>query len=103
MYVVPPDGVPDIAKYTFPFALGKKQKDHQVLLLEILRQTKELEQITYQYCRYTTLCEPTYFERVVIQNDQIKWVNNLSIVQGGTYGKRVGHSMEFDDKKHPRA
>ena len=26
VYVVPPDGVRDIAKYTFPFALGKKQK-----------------------------------------------------------------------------
>ncbi len=47
VYVVPPDGVHDIAKYTFPFALGKKQEDHQVLLLEILQQTKELEQITY--------------------------------------------------------
>ncbi len=41
--VVPPDGVRDIAKNTFPFALGEKQKDHQVLFLEILRQTKELE------------------------------------------------------------
>ena len=103
MYVVPPDGVSDIAKYTFPFALGKKQKDHQVLLLGILQQTKELEQITYQYCRDTNSCKPTYFERVVIQNDQIKRVNNLSIVQGGTYGKRVGHSIKFDDKKHPCA
>ncbi len=90
MYVVPPDGICDIAKYTFPFALGKKQKDHQVLLLEILRHAKELEQITYQYCRDTNSCEPTDFERVVIQNDQIERVNNLSIVQGGTYGKRVG-------------
>jgi hypothetical protein len=49
------------------------------------------------------LCKPTYFERVVIQNDQIEQVNNLSIVQGGTYGIWVGHSIEFDDKKHPRA
>ncbi len=89
VYVVPPDGVCDIAKYTFPFALGKKQKDHHVLLLKILQQTKELEQITYQYCRDTNLCKPTYFERVVIQNDQLERVNNLSIVQGGTYGKRV--------------
>ncbi len=47
VYVVPPDGIRDIVKYTFPFALGKKQKDHQVLLLEILQQTKELKQITY--------------------------------------------------------
>ncbi len=46
VYVVPPDGIRDIAKYTFPFAIGKKQEDHQVLLLEILQQTKELEQIT---------------------------------------------------------
>jgi hypothetical protein len=36
VYVVPPDGVRDIAKNTFLFALGKKQKDHKVLLLEIL-------------------------------------------------------------------
>ncbi len=41
VYVVPPDGIRDIAKYTFPFVLGKKQKDHQVHLLEILRQTKD--------------------------------------------------------------
>ncbi len=40
VYVVPPDGVRDIAKYTFPFALGKKQKDHQVLLLEIIDRQK---------------------------------------------------------------
>ena len=99
VYVVPPNGVCDIAKYTFPFALGKKQKDHQVLLLEILQQMKELEQIIYRYCRDTNLCKPTYFERVVIQNDQIEWVNNLSIVQGGTYEKRVAYSIKFDDKK----
>jgi hypothetical protein len=62
-----------------------------------------LEQITYLYCRDTNSCKPTYFERVVIQNDQLERVNNLSIVQGGTYGKQVGHSIEFDDKKKPRA
>jgi hypothetical protein len=26
---------------------------------------------------------------VVIQNDQVEWVNNLSTLQGGTYGKQV--------------
>ncbi len=49
----------------------------------------------------TNSCKPTYFVRVVIQNDQIKRVNNLSIVQGGTYEKQVGHSIKFADKKTP--
>jgi hypothetical protein len=39
-----------------------------------------------------------YFERVIIQNDQIERVNNLSIVQSGTYGKWMGHSTEFNDQ-----
>ncbi len=43
VYAVPPDGVQDIARYTTPFALGKKQSDHQPQLIKILRQTKGLE------------------------------------------------------------
>ncbi len=43
VYAVPPDGVRDIARYTIPFALGKKQSDHQPQLIKILQQTKGLE------------------------------------------------------------
>ena len=34
-YAVPPDGVGDIARYTLPFALGTKQKDHHPQLIKI--------------------------------------------------------------------
>jgi hypothetical protein len=69
VYAVPPDGERDIARYTIPFALGKKRRDHQPQLIEILRQTKELEKVTTRFCKDSNSCEPTWFERVVIQND----------------------------------
>jgi hypothetical protein len=87
-------------KIPIPFALGKKQSDHQPQLIKILRQTKGLEKVTSRFCKDTNSCEPTWFEQVVIQNDQVEWVNNLSILQGSTYRKRVGHSIEFNKKKH---
>ncbi len=84
VYAAPPDGVRVIARYTIPFALGKKQSDHQPQLIKILWQTKRLEKVTSRCCKDTNSCEPTWFERVVIQNDQVEWINNLSILQGGT-------------------
>ena len=50
IYTVPPDGTRDIARYTVPFALGKKQRQHRGLLNEILRQTKALEKVVSIYC-----------------------------------------------------
>ncbi len=87
-----PDGVRYIARYTLPFTLGTKQKDHHPQLIEILRQTKELQKNTFRFCKNSNSCEPTWFELVLIQNDQVEWVKNLSTLQGGTYGKQVGHS-----------
>jgi hypothetical protein len=87
VYVVPPDGTRDIAKYTIPFALGKKPKQHHHLLNEILRQTTELELVQFKYCGDSKQKGNVCFERVIIQNDYIERVNNLSIVQAGTYGK----------------
>jgi hypothetical protein len=78
--------------------LNKKQSDHQPQLIKILQQTKGLEKVTSRFCKDTNSCEPTRFERVVIQNDHVEWVNNLSIFQAGTYGKQVGHSNEFNEK-----
>ncbi len=98
VYAVPPDGVQDIARYTLPFALGTKQKDHHPQLIEILRQIKEIQKFTYIFCNDSNSCEPTWFELVVIQNDQVERVNNYSILQGGTYKKQVGHSIEFNEK-----
>jgi hypothetical protein len=56
------------------------------------------KKVTSRFCKDTNSCEPTWFELVVIQNDQVDWVNNLSILQGDTYGKQVGHSIEFNEK-----
>jgi hypothetical protein len=95
VYILLPDVIRDIARYTIPFALEIKQKDHQQQLIEILKKTKDLEKVINKYCKDSNSCEPTYFEQVIIQNNQIERVNNLSIVQGGTYGKQVGHSIEF--------
>jgi hypothetical protein len=95
---MPPDGVQDIDRYTFPFALGTKQKDHHPQLIKILWQTKELQKVTYRFCKDSNSCELTWFELFVIQNDQVEWDNNLSILQGGTYGKQLGHSIEFNEK-----
>jgi hypothetical protein len=98
VYAVLPDGVRDIARYTFPFALGTKQTNHHPQLTKILWQTKELQKVTYIFCKDSNSCEPTWFELIVIQNDQVEEVNNLSILQGATYGKQVGHFIEFNDK-----
>ncbi len=57
-----------------------------------------MEKNTPIFCKDTNSCEQNWFERVVIQNDQVEWVNNLLILQGGTYGKQVGHSIEFNEK-----
>jgi hypothetical protein len=77
VYAVLPDGVRDIARYTLPFALGTIQKDHHPQLIKILQQTKELQKVTYRFCKDSNSCEPTWFELVVIQNDQVEWFNNL--------------------------
>ncbi len=57
-----------------------------------------MEKVTSRFCKDTNSCEPTWFEQVVIKNDQVERVNNLSILQGGTYGKQEGHSIEFNEK-----
>jgi hypothetical protein len=98
VYALSPDGVRDIARCTIPFALGIKQKDHQQQLIEISQQTKDLKKVISSYYKDSNSCEPTYFERVVIQNDQIERVNKLSIAQGETYGKWVGHTIEFNSE-----
>jgi hypothetical protein len=54
-YAVPPDGVQDIAKYTIPFALSKKQSDHQPQFIKILRQTKRLEKLHPDFARILIL------------------------------------------------
>jgi hypothetical protein len=59
VYAVPPNGVQGIARYTLPFALGTKQKDHHPQLIEILWQTKELQNVTYRFCKDSNSCEPT--------------------------------------------
>jgi hypothetical protein len=97
VYAVPPDCVQDIARYTLPFTVGTKQKDYHPQLIKILWQTKELQKVTYRFCKDSNSCEPTWFKLVVIQNDQVEQVSNLSILQGGTYGKQVGHSIEFNE------
>ncbi len=57
-----------------------------------------MEKVTSGFCKDINSCEPTWFEQVVIQNDQFEQVNNLSIIQGCTYGKQVGHSIELNEK-----
>ncbi len=51
VFAVLPDGVRDIARYTFPFALGKTEKDHNPQLIKILQQTKELQKVTNRFCK----------------------------------------------------
>ncbi len=87
VYAVPPDGVRNIARYTISHEIGRKQSDHQPQLIEILWQTKGSEKVTSRFCKDTNSCEPPWFEQVAIQNDQVEWVYNLSILQGGRYGK----------------
>lgn len=99
IYFVPPDGTRDIAKYTVPFALGQKQKNHRPQLNLLLQQTAELQRVRSRYCGKTKRFVNVYFELIIIQNDQIERVNNLGIVQSGTYGKLYGYSTEFDSKK----
>ncbi len=57
-----------------------------------------MEKVTSRFCKDNNSCEPTWFEWVVIQNDQVEQVNNLSILQGSMYGKQVGHSIGFNKK-----
>ncbi len=59
---------------------------------------KGIGKVTSRFCKDTNSCEPTLFEQVVIQNDQVERINNLSILQGSTYRKQVGHSIEFNEK-----
>jgi hypothetical protein len=58
-----------------------------------------LEKVTSRFCKDTNSCEPTWFERAAIQNDQVERVNYLSILQGSTYEKQVDHSIDLL-KKH---
>jgi hypothetical protein len=87
---------------TLSFCTWNKTKRSPSPTDEILWQTKELQKVTYRFCKDYNSCEPTWFELVVIQNDQVDQVNNLSILQGGTYRKRVGNSIEFNEKTPSR-
>ena len=98
LYFVPPDGTRDIAKYTVPFALGQKQKNHQALLNLVLKQTAELQKVRSMYCGITKTIVNVLFELVIIQNDHIERVNNLGVVQAGTYGKLYGYSLEYNSE-----
>ena len=39
------------SKFTSPFALEYKQSEHEDILYEMLRKSKELENVTYRYCK----------------------------------------------------
>ncbi len=71
-------------------------------LSKIYGRQRDWKKVTSRFCKDTNSCEPTWFEQVVNQNDQVERVNNLSILQGGTYRKQVGHSIELN-KKHLHA
>ncbi len=59
---MPPDGVRDISRYTIPFALEKKQSDHQPQLVKILQQTKGLEKVIDRNCDVL----PIYYDLLIV-------------------------------------
>lgn len=99
IYFVPPDGTRDIAKYTFPFALGQKQQQHQSILNLVLQQAAALKQVRSRYCGILKAFVNVYFELVIVQNDYIERMNNLNAVQSGSFGKWYGYSAEFNNSK----
>jgi hypothetical protein len=56
VYAVPPDGIQGKARYTLPFTLGTKPKDHHPQLIQILQQTNELQRVTYRLCNNSNSC-----------------------------------------------
>ena len=56
-------------RFTSPFALGYKQSEHGNILCEMLRHSKELENITYRYCKNLGMV-PSTVHCQVIQNEE---------------------------------
>jgi hypothetical protein len=55
VYAVPPDGVRDIARYTIPFALRKKQSDHQTPLIEFYGRQRDWKKLHPDFTRILIL------------------------------------------------
>ena len=86
-------------RFTSPFALGYKQSEHGNILCEMLRQSKELENITYRYCKNVGMI-PLTVHCQVIQNDYPERCSNTCTLQNGLYSKRWGYFCLFTVKFH---
>ena len=96
VYIVPPDNERDIEKYTIPYALGVKQKEHQKVLISLLKETSHLEKIHKRYCPVEKRLVDCVFIRVVYQADLPERCNNAMIMQNGAFSKRWGHSCKLE-------
>ena len=97
LYLVPEDSVRDIKRYTAPYSLGIKQKEHQSTLLKLLQETASLEKVHWRYSAKEGDVVPTVVVTSAIQNDHPERSNNTMTTQNGTYTRRWGHSTEFND------
>lgn len=95
--LLPPNG--NISNHTVPCAVTFKKEDHDDILIEILRQIKELEKPELKYWGgderkvHNTMC---FMD--VISNDLPERCGNACFNDGGTMGKRWRYIMKFDDK-----
>ena len=84
-------------KIHITIAFGYKQSEHGNILCEMLRQLKELENITYRYCKNVGMISSTVHCQL-IQNDYPEWCSNACTSQNGLYSKRCGYSYLFNKK-----
>ena len=67
-------------QFTSSFALEYKQSEHGNILCEMLRHSKELENITYRYCKNLGMV-PSKIHCQVIQNEPIEVFQHMHIAK----------------------
>ncbi len=73
---MPLDGVLEFARYTIPFAIGKKESDHQPQLIEILRQTMGLEKLHPDFARILILVNQPGLNKLSFKMTRLKGLIN---------------------------
>ena len=82
-------------RFMSPLALGYKQNEYENILCEMLRQSKELENITY-WKKFGVVSSTLHCQ--VIQNDHPERYSNTCTLQHGLYSKVWGFSCLFNNK-----
>lgn len=88
-------------KHTLPFALCFKKENHQEIFIQLLKEVRNLQEVTPRYWGGEKEVIPTIAMTDMCSNDWPERCANCCLSDKGLYHKRWGHSCKFDEKTTP--